>query len=89
MNIVKSTIAHLSSDKLTNRIVRELHGREIYISNEFTFVENVFYGNVFEGILGEVGENDTFDPFDEESLAILEKLSELIDTNYVMVTFVE
>lgn len=87
MNITKGTIAYLSSDKLTKRIVRELIGREVYTSNDTTFVERIFEGGVFEEILGEVCENDTFNPMDEESIAKLEKLAELVDTDYVLVSF--
>lgn len=90
MNISKGTISYLNSDNLTKRIVKELGGREMYSSNETTFEEKIFDGSVFESILEEVeGFEDTAFAFDKESVSRLEKLAELIDTDYVLVTFLD
>lgn len=90
MKITKGTISYITSESLTPRIVKELKGRDMFNSNELSYEEKIFDGSVFEVILEEVeGFEDTHYAFDKDSVDKLEKLSELIDTDYVLVTFLD
>ena len=70
-------ILQLSKQELSPAVLKELNGREVYTDNDDELNEPIYYGDVFDAILGEITETirsaNTPEVIDE--LMILSKIS--------------
>lgn len=83
----KVSMTQIPENALLDRVVNELRGREAFIDADTDLGERIYNGDVFEAILGELGEMEDTPMYPQKKvMEQLAELAELIDTEYVQIT---
>jgi hypothetical protein len=83
----KVSMTQIPENALLHRVVRELEGREVFTDTALDLGEQIYSGDVFEAILGELGELEDTPMYPQEKvMEQLVELTELIDTDYIQIT---
>jgi hypothetical protein len=85
--ITKVSITQIPENALIDGVVKQLRGREMFTDADPDLGERIYSGDVFEAILGELGEMEDSPLYpNEKTITQLEELAKLINTEYVQVT---
>ena len=81
------TMTHIPQNALTDWVVRQLQGREMFTDTDSDLNEKIYSGDVFEAILCEyaVLEGSSLYP-QAKHMKQLDELAQMIDTEYVQIT---
>jgi hypothetical protein len=81
------SITQIPENALTDWVVRQLQEREVFQDTDTELSEKIYSGDVFEAILCEYGELEGTPLYPQEKqMKHLSDLSQMIDTDYIMVT---
>lgn len=79
-------VIQLNRKDISNHLLRELNGRQVFIDTDSDLCEFMYYGDVFDGILGEHTEQ-TLLSFNQDVIDELLALQEICgEYQYVMLT---
>ena len=85
----KVSMTQIPENALLDRVVKELEGRECFKDTDEDLRERIYTGDVFEAILGELGEMEDTPMYPPNKvMEQLAELAELIDTEYVQITMI-
>ena len=85
----KVSMTQIPENALLDRVVKELEGRECFKDTDEDLRERIYTGDVFEVILGELGEMEDTPMYPPNKvMEQLAELAELIDTEYVQITMI-
>jgi len=83
------TMTQIDESVLSPAVVRILNGYEAFTDTDNTTEERIYMGTVFSDILGEDDEKKKLNPKsgikNKETLAELEELNHLVDTEYFQI----
>jgi hypothetical protein len=83
----KVSMTQIPEDALLHRVVKELEGREVFTDTAIDLGEQIYSGDVFSQILGELAELEGTSMYPQKKvMEQLNELNELIDTDYIQVT---
>lgn len=83
----KVSMTQIPENALLHRVVKELEGREVFTDTTLDLGEQIYSGDVFEAILGELAELEDTPMYPQEKvMEQLVELTELIDTDYIQIT---
>lgn len=81
------TMTQIPEDALTDWVVRQLQGREMFEDTDSTLNEKIYSGDVFEAILGEYAELEGSPLYPQaKHMKQLDELAQMVDTDYVQIT---
>jgi len=84
--IQKVSMIQIPENAILDRIIRELDGREAFSDADSELNEKIYYGSVFETILGEFGELEETPMYPQKKvMEQLEELAELSDCEYIQI----
>jgi len=85
--ISKLSMVSIPEMALIHGVVKLLDGREAFKDADSSNQERIYYGDVFEAILNEIGESGhTVICPPQKVIDQLEELSKLVSSDYVMIT---
>lgn len=85
----KVTTTQIPQTALSEWVVRQLQGREMFMDTDIDLGERIYSGDVFEAILCEYAELEDTPLYPQaENMKQLDELSQMVDTEYVQITMI-
>ena len=85
----KVTTTQIPQTALSEWVVRQLQGREMFEDTDTDLGERIYSGDVFEAILCEYAELEDTPLYPQvENMKQLDELSQMVDTEYVQITMI-